>query len=242
MKTTTAGLLLKYLEAEGVQYIFGVPGTALVPVFDALNKEDAIKPILTKHEEGAAFMADGYARVSGKIGVCYASSGSGAIANIRDLGPMLAGLVGGPVIGLGAGAIGGIHRYFLSGFTAIPCALATVIAGLGGGNVIILEAKGIALGVMPNIEFEERDISLREGDIVVLYTDGVTEAINDKEEQFGQQRLIQLIEEGHNLPAQELIERIQREVTAFSGAQPQFDDVTLMILKVTQDEKQPIRA
>jgi acetolactate synthase-1/2/3 large subunit len=78
LKITTAGLLLKYLETEGVEYIFGVPGTALVPLYDAVNKQDAIKPILTKHEEGAAFMADGYARVSGKIGVCYATSGPGA--------------------------------------------------------------------------------------------------------------------------------------------------------------------
>ena len=78
MKITTAGLLLKYLTAEGVEYIFGVPGTSLVPLFDALNKQDAIRPILSKHEEGAAFMADGYARVSGKIGVCYATSGPGA--------------------------------------------------------------------------------------------------------------------------------------------------------------------
>nr|QNO55612.1 3D-(3,5/4)-trihydroxycyclohexane-1,2-dione hydrolase [Methanosarcinales archaeon ANME-1 ERB7] len=77
MKITTAGLLLRYLEGEGVEYIFGVPGTALVPLYDAINKQDAIKPILSKHEEGAAFMADGYARVSGKIGVCYATSGPG---------------------------------------------------------------------------------------------------------------------------------------------------------------------
>lgn len=78
MKITTAELLLRYLEGEGVEYIFGVPGTSLVPLYDAINKQDAIKPILSKHEEGAAFMADGYARVSGKIGVCYATSGPGA--------------------------------------------------------------------------------------------------------------------------------------------------------------------
>lgn len=78
MKITTASLLLKYMEGEGVEYIFGVPGTSLVPLFDALNKQDAIKPILAKHEEGAAFMADGYARVSGRIGACYATSGPGA--------------------------------------------------------------------------------------------------------------------------------------------------------------------
>ncbi len=97
----------------------------------------------------------------------------------------------------------------------------------------MLEAKGIALGVMQDIELEEKEISLGEGDIVILYTDEVTESINNKEEQFGQRRLIQVIEEGRNLPAQELIERIQQEVTAFSEGQPQFDDFTLMILKIT---------
>lgn len=78
MKITTAGLLLQYIADEGVQYIFGVPGTTLVPLFAAVNNQTAVKSILTKHEEGAAFMADGYARVSGKIGVCYATSGPGA--------------------------------------------------------------------------------------------------------------------------------------------------------------------
>lgn len=77
MKITTAQLFLEYLEGEGVEYIFGVPGTTLVPFFDAINKKSSIKTILSKHEEGAAFMADGYARVSGKIGVCYATSGPG---------------------------------------------------------------------------------------------------------------------------------------------------------------------
>jgi sigma-B regulation protein RsbU (phosphoserine phosphatase) len=100
------------------------------------------------------------------------------------------------------------------------------------GDIVLLEAKGIALGVMPNMELEEKEITLREGDIVVLYTDGVTEAINDKEEQFGQERLISIAEENRNLPASGLVKRIRQEVTEFSQGQPQFDDLTLMILKV----------
>ncbi len=395
---------------------------------------------------------------------------SGAIANIRDLGPMIAGLVGGPIVGLGAGLIGGIHRYFLGGFTAVPCALSTIIAGLAGGvvykwrkgefvgipgailfaflmecfhmglalliarpfaqalevvkliglpmilantigmaifalilsnlikerktaterdryrrelerrayemeiaggiqqsflpesapriegvdlaalnsparevggdfydfipvsqdkwglviadvsgkgvpaalfmalsrtlvranavgnptasqairrandliveddranmfvtlfysvldptrrtltyvnaghnpplmlrregrDIVLLEAKGIALGVMANIALEEREISLRKGDLVVLYTDGVTEAMNSGEEQFGQRRLGQLIEEGRNLSAQELVTRIQQGVAAFSTGQPQFDDMTIMVLKIAWDEKRSV--
>ena len=60
---------------------------------------------------------------------------SGAIANIRDLGPMAAGMVGGPLVGLGAGLIGGIHRYFIGGLTQVPCSIATALAGLIAGLV-----------------------------------------------------------------------------------------------------------
>ena len=77
-KMTVADLILKYIEAEGVEYIFGIPGTTLVPLLSACNRNPRIKPILAKHEEGAAFMADGYARVKGSLGVCFATSGSGA--------------------------------------------------------------------------------------------------------------------------------------------------------------------
>jgi sigma-B regulation protein RsbU (phosphoserine phosphatase) len=71
---------------------------------------------------------------------------SGAISNIRDLGPMIAGLVAGPLAGLGAGLIGGVHRYFLGGFTSLPCGLATVLAGLIGGAVFRLN-KGKLINI-----------------------------------------------------------------------------------------------
>jgi len=60
---------------------------------------------------------------------------SGAIANLRDTGPLIAGLIGGPIIGLGAGLIGGIARYLGGGFTALPCSIATISAGIIGGLV-----------------------------------------------------------------------------------------------------------
>jgi sigma-B regulation protein RsbU (phosphoserine phosphatase) len=101
-----------------------------------------------------------------------------------------------------------------------------------GRGIALLEAKGIALGVMSDIGLEEKKISLRGGDMVVLYTDGVTEAINNKEEQFGKERLISIAEKNCNLPASELVKRILKEITEFSQGQPQFDDLTLMILKV----------
>ncbi|MDD4170004.1 MAG: SpoIIE family protein phosphatase [Desulfotomaculaceae bacterium] len=62
----------------------------------------------------------------------------GAFANIRDLGPTIAGLIGGPIVGLGAGLIGGLHRLTLGGFTCYPCSLSTVLAGLIGGGIYLL--------------------------------------------------------------------------------------------------------
>lgn len=59
----------------------------------------------------------------------------GAIANIRDLGPAIAGLIGGPWVGVGAGLIGGIHRYTMGGITYIPCSVSTVLAGVIGGLI-----------------------------------------------------------------------------------------------------------
>src|SRR5471032_2878607 len=76
-----ADLLVAYLEQIGVEYVFGVPGGAIEPLYNALARSarrDGIRHILARHESGAAFMADGYARETGKIGVCCATSGPGA--------------------------------------------------------------------------------------------------------------------------------------------------------------------
>lgn len=77
-KIPAVQLLLKYLEAEDVKYIFGIPGGPLMPLYEAIYELGRIKPILAKHEQGAAFMADSYARVSGGLGVCCATTGPGA--------------------------------------------------------------------------------------------------------------------------------------------------------------------
>jgi sigma-B regulation protein RsbU (phosphoserine phosphatase) len=65
----------------------------------------------------------------------------GAIANVRDLGPMIAGLVGGPAVGLATGLIGGVYRYYMGGFTAVPCSLSTVLSGLLGGVIWIWKKR-----------------------------------------------------------------------------------------------------
>ncbi len=73
-----ADLLVAQLRAEGVRHVFGVPGAHLMPLFHAMHRSGgAVRPIIAKHEEGAAFMADGYARVSGALGVCCGTAGPG---------------------------------------------------------------------------------------------------------------------------------------------------------------------
>jgi acetolactate synthase-1/2/3 large subunit len=72
---------VSYLEALGVEYVFGVPGGAIEPLYNALaesSRRGGPRPVLARHEAGAAFMADGYARETGKLGVCCATSGPGA--------------------------------------------------------------------------------------------------------------------------------------------------------------------
>jgi acetolactate synthase-1/2/3 large subunit len=77
MKLTGAQILIECLEREGVDVIFGYPGGQVIPIFDALY-DARIRNILVRHEQGAAHAADGYARSTGKTGVCLATSGPGA--------------------------------------------------------------------------------------------------------------------------------------------------------------------
>ena len=76
-----AELLVAYLEQMGIEYVFGVPGGAIEPLYNALarsSRRGGIRHMLARHEAGAAFMADGYARETGKVGVCCSTSGPGA--------------------------------------------------------------------------------------------------------------------------------------------------------------------
>ncbi len=93
---TAAALMIRALERQGVEYIFGYPGGAVMPVYDALT-DSPIRHILARHEQGAGFAAEGYARVTGKVGVCLVTSGPGltnlltAIADaFADSVPMVA--------------------------------------------------------------------------------------------------------------------------------------------------------
>jgi len=75
---TGADAILRSLEAEGVDVMFGIPGGAILPTYDAMAKGTAVRHVLARHEQGAGHMAEGYARASGRVGVAIATSGPGA--------------------------------------------------------------------------------------------------------------------------------------------------------------------
>jgi len=80
-----AEVLIDALKKEGVDLMFGYPGGAVIPIFDVLYREDKMKFILTRHEQGATHAADGYARATGKVGVCLVTSGPGATNTITGI-------------------------------------------------------------------------------------------------------------------------------------------------------------
>lgn len=84
-----AELILDALEEQGVEVIFGYPGGAVLPIYDALHRRDSIRHILVRHEQGAVHMAEGYARATGKPGVVLVTSGPGATNAVTGLADAL---------------------------------------------------------------------------------------------------------------------------------------------------------
>lgn len=84
MKLTGAQILMKVLQDEGVEAIFGYPGGAIIDIYDELVKTD-IRHVLVRHEQGAVHAADGYARASGRVGVCLVTSGPGATNTVTGI-------------------------------------------------------------------------------------------------------------------------------------------------------------
>jgi acetolactate synthase-1/2/3 large subunit len=113
-RQTGAYALIDSLKRHGVQHIFGYPGGAILPIYDELYRAEAaggIQHILVRHEQGASHAADGYARATGKVGVCFATSGPGATNLVTGIAtahmdsiPMVVvtGQVGRPAIGTDA--------------------------------------------------------------------------------------------------------------------------------------------
>jgi acetolactate synthase-1/2/3 large subunit len=82
---TGAEMVIRALQDQGVEYIFGYPGGAVLPIYDALFHQDTVKHVLVRHEQGAVHAAEGYARSSGKVGVVLVTSGPGATNAVTGL-------------------------------------------------------------------------------------------------------------------------------------------------------------
>lgn len=101
------------------------------------------------------------------------------------------------------------------------------------GEAEELMAGGIVLGMMANMMFETAQIQLMPGDRIVMFTDGITEAFDLQDEEFGEARVLALVQESPDLSAENVMEKIVSEVRAYSKGAPQADDITMVVLKAT---------
>ncbi|HEY4721233.1 MAG TPA: GAF domain-containing SpoIIE family protein phosphatase, partial [Anaerolineae bacterium] len=105
------------------------------------------------------------------------------------------------------------------------------------GETKYLSVHGIALGVVPEVNLTDNRIALDSGDVVALYTDGLTEALNYQGEEFGVERLEHIIRAHSEQSAEEIVAAIQLAVEAFVGEELPFDDLTLVVVKRDSQDK-----
>jgi sigma-B regulation protein RsbU (phosphoserine phosphatase) len=102
----------------------------------------------------------------------------------------------------------------------------------GKDSCIELDAEGLIIGVKPSVIFEERSIELIKGDVILFYTDGLSEATNRTGEQFGNQRVCRQLRQLRHLPAKDIIDSFYTAVTDFTGLDILQDDISLVVLKI----------
>ncbi len=109
----------------------------------------------------------------------------------------------------------------------------------GGKQAKLFTPNGLALGLDAGEKFdptlEEMEITLQPGDALVFYTDGFTEAMDAEANEFGEDRLVDLIESSRHLPVKDMLEKIDAGVRKFAGNAPQHDDMTMVVIKVKQE-------
>ena len=99
----------------------------------------------------------------------------------------------------------------------------------------LVETRGdtFPLGILDDAEYEETQLKLDPGDKVVLYTDGIVEAMNEQEDMFGFERLLELVKNSQTQTAESLLEEIKSNVNEFAGSAPQHDDITIIVIQAT---------
>lgn len=107
-----------------------------------------------------------------------------------------------------------------------------LISRAGSPSCIQLDAEGLIIGVKPSVMFEERQIELIKGDVMLLYTDGLTEAAGPEGELFGPERVCEHLQSVSHLPAKEIIDSLYAAVINYSGSSSFQDDISLVVLKI----------
>lgn len=98
-----------------------------------------------------------------------------------------------------------------------------------------LTACGPVIGLLTDTSYEQQKVVLEPGDILLTYTDGISEAMSIDEEEWGEERLEQTVRRGDGRSADELIKRVFEEVDQFTVGAPQFDDMTLLLMRLGAD-------
>ncbi len=99
------------------------------------------------------------------------------------------------------------------------------------GEVTRLKEGGLIVGILPDSSYEEKTIDFLPGDVLVIFSDGITEAMNSQEEEYGEERLIKFLNENKKLTAVDLIKAVIKNVKDFAGNVEQMDDMTLVVIK-----------
>ncbi|HKP87570.1 MAG TPA: SpoIIE family protein phosphatase [Blastocatellia bacterium] len=102
-----------------------------------------------------------------------------------------------------------------------------------GGEVVKLDQGGLPVGMMKGVAYQEAGVVFYPGDTLIIYSDGITESINDRDEEFGEERLIEVVKKNLNRSASGIRDRIDEALSRFVGTTAPVDDMTLMIIKRT---------
>jgi sigma-B regulation protein RsbU (phosphoserine phosphatase) len=105
------------------------------------------------------------------------------------------------------------------------------------GQVETVEAEGFPLGMFKDVSYEQFTLSTRPGDAIVFFSDGIVDAVNEKEEMFGTERLTEVVRSQLKNTAQGMVDRIYEELAQFQGGVERFDDETVVVLKVLESTR-----
>lgn len=101
----------------------------------------------------------------------------------------------------------------------------------GSGEVKRLPTGGLAVGILEEFDYEDDIVHIQPGDILVIFSDGVTDVVNEQDEPFGEDRLLALLMEIRDLTAADMIAAVRRDLAEHAGKMPPFDDVTMVVVK-----------